>query len=125
MCRLSTFQNYGFENLKNYNLEKFAPPRIFLLQNYVSSASESWTVKDEIKAWKPRDNLWLELPLPNPINLTEDLLMNPDCIPPPYHPSHQQVVVDVTTLEMARKPVKLQKENPAGCAGEGKQSKGN
>ena len=35
------------------------------------------------------------------------------------------VVVDVTTLKMARKPVKLQKENPAGCAGEGKQSKGN
>jgi len=27
----------------------------------------------------------------------------------------------VTTLKMARKPVKLQKENPAGCAGEGKQ----
>jgi len=26
---------------------------------------------------------------------------------------------------MARKPVKLQKENPAGCAGEGKQSDGN
>ena len=32
-------------------------------------------------------------------------------------------LVDVTTLEMARKPVKLQKENLAGCAGEGKQSK--
>ena len=30
---------------------------------------------------------------------------------------------DVTTLKMARKPVKLQKENPAWCAGEGKQSK--
>ena len=28
----------------------------------------------------------------------------------------------VTTLKMARKPVKLQKENPAGCAGDGKQS---
>ena len=27
---------------------------------------------------------------------------------------------DVTTLKMARKPVKLQKENPARCAGEGK-----
>ena len=25
---------------------------------------------------------------------------------------------------MVRKPVKLQKENPAGCAGEGKHSKG-
>ena len=25
---------------------------------------------------------------------------------------------------MERKPVKLQKEDPAGCAGEGKQSKG-
>ena len=35
------------------------------------------------------------------------------------------VVVDVTTLKMARKPVKLQKESPAGCAGEDKQSKGN
>ena len=28
-------------------------------------------------------------------------------------------------LKMARKPVKLQKENPPGCAREGKQSKGN
>ena len=35
------------------------------------------------------------------------------------------VVVDVTTLKMARKPVKLHKENPAGCAKEGEQSKGN
>ena len=35
------------------------------------------------------------------------------------------VVIDVTTLKMARKPVKLQKESPAGCAGVGKQSKGN
>ena len=35
------------------------------------------------------------------------------------------VVVDVTTLKIARKPVKLQMENPAGYAGEGKQSKGN
>ena len=35
------------------------------------------------------------------------------------------LLFDVTTLKMARKPVKLQKENPAGCAGEGKQSKGN
>ena len=26
-------------------------------------------------------------------------------------------MVDVTTLNMARKPVNLQKENPAGCAG--------
>ena len=31
---------------------------------------------------------------------------------------------NVTTLKMARKPVKLPKENPAGCAGNGKQSKG-
>ena len=33
---------------------------------------------------------------------------------------------DITMLKMARKPlpVKLQKENPAGYAGEGKQSKG-
>ena len=30
-----------------------------------------------------------------------------------------------TTVKLARKPVKKQKENPAGCAGEGKQSKGN
>ena len=29
-------------------------------------------------------------------------------------------VVDVTTLGMARKSGKLQKENPAGCAEEGK-----
>ena len=34
-------------------------------------------------------------------------------------------MVDVTTLKMARKPVKIQKENPARCAGEGKQNKGN
>ena len=34
-------------------------------------------------------------------------------------------MVDVITLKMARKPVKLQKESPAGCAGEGKQSEGN
>ena len=34
-------------------------------------------------------------------------------------------MVDVTTLKMGRKPVKLQIENSAGCAGEGKQSKGN
>ena len=31
----------------------------------------------------------------------------------------------LTTLKMARKPDKLQKESPAGCAGEGKQNKGN
>ena len=31
----------------------------------------------------------------------------------------------LTTLKMARQPVNLQKESPAGCAGEGKQSKGN
>ena len=30
------------------------------------------------------------------------------------------VVVDVNNLKMARKPVKLQKESPAGCAEEGK-----
>ena len=36
------------------------------------------------------------------------------------------VVVDVNNLKNGRKPVKLQKESPAGCAGEGKQSnKGN
>ena len=33
-------------------------------------------------------------------------------------------MVDVTTLKIARKLVKLHKENTAGCAGEGKQSKG-
>ena len=33
---------------------------------------------------------------------------------------------DVTTLKIARKPVKkLQRENPAGCAGEGKQRERN
>ena len=35
------------------------------------------------------------------------------------------LLFDVTMLKMARKPVKLQEENPAGYAGEGKQSKGN
>ena len=35
------------------------------------------------------------------------------------------VVVDVNNLKNGRKPVKLQKESPAGCAGEGKQNKGN
>ena len=35
------------------------------------------------------------------------------------------VVVDVDNLKNGKKPVKLQKESPAGCAGEGKQSKGN
>ena len=35
------------------------------------------------------------------------------------------LVVDVNNLKNGRKPVKLQKENPAGCAGEGKQNKGN
>ena len=35
------------------------------------------------------------------------------------------VVVDVNNLKYGRKPVKLQKESPAGCAGEGEQSKGN
>ena len=35
------------------------------------------------------------------------------------------MVVDVITLKMTREPVKLQKENPAGCAEEGKQNKGN
>ena len=34
------------------------------------------------------------------------------------------LLFDVRTIKMARKPVKLQKENRAGCAGEGKQSKG-
>ena len=34
------------------------------------------------------------------------------------------VVVDVNDLKNGRKPMKLQKESPAGCAGEGKQSKG-
>ena len=35
------------------------------------------------------------------------------------------MVVDVTTSKMARMSVKLLKENPAGSAGESKQSKGN
>jgi len=34
------------------------------------------------------------------------------------------VVVDVNNLKNGRKPVKLQKESLAGCAGEGKQSTG-
>ena len=33
------------------------------------------------------------------------------------------LLFDVTTLKIARKLVKLQKKNPAGCAREGKQSK--
>ena len=35
------------------------------------------------------------------------------------------VLVDVITLKMERKPVKLPMENPAGSAREGIQSKGN
>ena len=35
------------------------------------------------------------------------------------------MVVDVNNLKNGRKPMKLQKESSAGCAGEGKQSKGN
>ena len=35
------------------------------------------------------------------------------------------LVVDVNNFKNDRKPVKLQKESPAGCAGEDKQSKGN
>ena len=32
---------------------------------------------------------------------------------------------DDTTIKMAKKPVKKQEENPAGCVGEDKQSTGN
>ena len=35
------------------------------------------------------------------------------------------LVVDVNNFKNGMKPVKLQKESPAGCAGEGKQIKGN
>ena len=35
------------------------------------------------------------------------------------------IVINVNNLKNGRKPVKLQKESPAGCAGEDKQSKGN
>ena len=35
------------------------------------------------------------------------------------------LVVDVNNLKNGRKPVKLKKESPAGCAWEGKQNKGN
>ena len=35
------------------------------------------------------------------------------------------VVVDVNNLKNSRKPVKSEKESPAGCAGEVKQSKQN
>ena len=37
----------------------------------------------------------------------------------------RMVVVDVNNLKDGRKPVKLQKDCPAGCAGEGRQSKEN
>ena len=36
-----------------------------------------------------------------------------------------EVLFGDTTIKMARKPVKKQLENRAGCAGEGKQTKGN
>ena len=39
--------------------------------------------------------------------------------------SHSWWMVDDNNLKNGRKPVKLQKESPAGCAGEGKQSEGN
>ena len=35
------------------------------------------------------------------------------------------ILVDANNLKNGRKPVKLQKESPAGCTGEGKHSKGN
>ena len=35
------------------------------------------------------------------------------------------MVVNVNNLKNGRKPVKLQKESPAGCAGEAKQSERN
>ena len=35
------------------------------------------------------------------------------------------LLFDVTTLKMAKKPVKSQKENPAEYTGEDKQNKGN
>ena len=38
--------------------------------------------------------------------------------------AYSVVVVDVNNLKNCRKPVNLQKESPAGSAGEGKQSKG-
>ena len=37
----------------------------------------------------------------------------------------REVVVDVNNLKNGRRPVKLQKESPAGCAGEDKQNKAN
>ena len=37
---------------------------------------------------------------------------------------NEQVVVDVNNLKNGRMPVKLQRESPAGCAGEDKQSEG-
>ena len=42
-----------------------------------------------------------------------------------YFYGHLFFCCDDTTIKMVRKPVKKQEENPAGCAGEGKQSKGN
>ena len=41
------------------------------------------------------------------------------------HVMNMTILFHVTALKMVRKPVKLQKENPAGFVGEGKQSKGN
>ena len=41
------------------------------------------------------------------------------------NPLRRTAVVDVNNLKNGRKPEKLQKESPAGCTGEGKQSKGN
>ena len=35
------------------------------------------------------------------------------------------LLFDDRMIKMVRKPLKKQKENPAGCAGEDKQSKGN
>ena len=39
--------------------------------------------------------------------------------------SRVKLQVDMVVVEITRKLVKLQKENPAGCAGESKRSKGN
>ena len=38
--------------------------------------------------------------------------------------SKVMLLFDLTTFKMAMKPVKLKEENIAGCAGEGKLSKG-
>ena len=70
---------------------------------------------------------WLGLLLPTMATVTSTATAStPTTTRSTTPPCHRWVVVvDVNNLKNGRKPVKLQKESPAGCAGEGKQSKGN